>query len=361
MRFRRCNNFFIKSIDMIKLICLFCSMLVITSCSRQDNTDAGKQEKINGLPDNIIVLSEETAEVPETLSSPEKSAGKIQRTPVERVYDGQSDYDIYDTVFSKDYYDYGTAGWQMFIRYPEVALREDMESYFIIENHIEGLQVLADMFFDNRTIEMEEEELKTMFYEHGFYLYLHNTELRGMSVRIVEIQELERGSLYPSVILIQTWDDEHIYLEDITGPLPRKIRSILTIDNKETPQMIIHSSGLSVDYVSEEELSFWEFRGDYWALIPMELEMDTSHVHHYVTQYPDLNMEELVFPTVYYRDGIVFRASMQYENKYGDQRVVRPGKMEETEKNRAFRLVALYDSVCRPCEDSNTYIQFTIK
>ena len=235
-----------------------------------------------------------------------------------------------------------------------------MESYFVVEDYVKGLCSLADMFYDNRTIEMDEEDLKAMFYEHGFYLYLYNTELRGMSVRIVEIQELERGSLYPSLILIQTWDDEHIYLEDITGPLPRKIRSILTIDNKETPQMIIHSSGLSVEYVSEEELSFWEFRGDYWALIPMELEMDTSHAHNMGDLYPDDSRDEL-FPTVYYRDGIVFRASMKPYTWYGDKMAFRLGKMEEVEKNREFRMVALYDLGCRPYEEDNAYIQFTIK
>ena len=49
-------------------------------------------------------------------------------------------------------------------------IQEDMEDYFDVnENIVEGMYILADMFFDNRTIEMEEDELQQLFYSHGYY------------------------------------------------------------------------------------------------------------------------------------------------------------------------------------------------
>lgn len=56
----------------------------------------------------------------------------------------------------------------------------------------------------------------------GYYLYLHNEEIGDLHIRLVEIQEIGGLSLCPSSILIQSWDDKHLYLEDITGPNPQK-------------------------------------------------------------------------------------------------------------------------------------------
>ena len=287
----------------------------------------------------------------------------VERTPVKGDPHGKLEYDFNDTVYSKEYYtkNFGAAKI-MFIRNPDVNLQEELEDYFNVGDYAEGLRILSDMFFDNRSIEMDEEELVLLFYSHGYLLYLHNVEIKGLHVRLVEIQELNDLSLYPSVILIQSWDDGHIYLEDITGPIPRKVRSIFTIDDKENPQMVIHSSGLSEDYIWEEELSFWEFQGTYWALIPMELDVDTSRAHMEGDYYPDLDRDEL-FPTVYYRDGIVFRTSIQNDTaRYTHKFTFRLGKMEEIEKNKIFRLVAIYDLECRPYKSIlYGYIQFTIK
>ncbi len=291
----------------------------------------------------------------------ENDADISKRTPLEGNLQSDSCYDIQNTIYSKDFYKDYLPPWVMDIRCPEVNLQEDMEDYFKVENHVRGLQILADMFFDNRTIEMEEEELNALFYSHGYYLYLHNTEVDDLHIRIVEIQEMGGLSLYPSVILIQTWDDEHIYLEDITGPVPRKVRSILTIDDKENPQMIIHSSGLSVDYISEEELSFWEFQESYWTLIPMELDIDTSHAYFsndYL--YSDSDNDEL-FPIIYYPDGIVFRACRHTEGRVPYEYTYYMGKLEEVERNKSYKLMAVEHNDSRPIVSYTTYIQITVQ
>ena len=78
--------------------------------------------------------------------------------------------------------------------------------------------------------------------------------------------------------------------------------------------MVVHSSGVSRDYVDEQELSFWEYCGTYWALVPMDLEIDTSHAHIAGENlYPDLNRDEL-FEVFYYRDGIAYRPSRQNDS-----------------------------------------------
>lgn len=124
--------------------------------------------------------------------------------------------------------------------------------------------------------------------------------------------------------------------------------------------MIIHSSGLSKDYISEEKLSFWAFKGSYWALIPMELDIDTGHAHNLGDLYTDLDRDEL-FPTVYYRDGIAFDPSVQATTVYGVKSTFRLGKMEQVEKNKSFCLIAIYDNCGRTYASVSVYIKFTIK
>lgn len=291
----------------------------------------------------------------------EKETEISKRTPLKGNLQSDSCYDIQNTIYSKDFYKDHLPPWVMDIRCPEVNLQEDMEDYFNVENHIRGIQTLADMFFDNRTIEMEEEELNALFYSHGYYLYLHNAEVNELHIRIVEIQEMGGLSLYPSEILIQAWDDQNIYLEDITGPVSRKVRSILAIDDKENPQMIIHSSGLSVDYVSEEELSFWEFQGSAWTLIPMALDIDTSHANFVNSNlYSDSDNGEL-FPIIYYPDGIVFRAFRHSEGREPYEYTYYMGKLEEVEKNKSYILREVQHNDSRPFVSYATYIQLTIR
>lgn len=342
-----------KKFKILILIMLFTAS--VSSCRLvTQNKDESMQTHTleESAGDNHVNISQEQQD--------EVATDKKERTPVMAQWQtGDIDFDYQDTVYYKTFYEGFREGKTMDIRYPEVNIQEDMEDYFDVnDNIVEGMYILADMFFDNRTIEMDEDELQQLFYSHGYYLYLHNADIDQLHIRLVEIQEIDGLTLYSSRILIQTWDDEHIYLSDITGPIPRKIRSFLTIDDKEKLQMIIHSSGFSVDYVSEEELSFWEFHGSYWVLTPMELEIDTSHAHRTGNWYGDLDRDEL-FPMVHYRDGIVYRSSRQGDLN-GVYDTFRLGKMEEIEKNKIFRLVGIYENFGRTFEQSSCYIQYTI-
>lgn len=268
-----------------------------------------------------------------------------------------------NSIYDKDFYDSYRTGKFMWIRFQEENLQEDLEDYFDVSNCAEGPEILADMFLDKRTIEMGEEELKELFYRHGYYLYLHHKEIDELHIRIVEVQEIDGLSLYPIRIAIQTWDEENIYLEDITAPIPRKIRDFLIIEDDDELKMVIHSSGVSVDYVAEEELSFWKF-GDngHWDLIPMDLEIDTSHAHITGDGYPDLDRDEL-FPAVYYQDGIAFGSSRQNDMNACGETTFRLGKLEEIEKNKSFRLIGIYENLGRTYTWTygDCYIQFTVQ
>lgn len=272
--------------------------------------------------------------------------------------EGYRGYDPEDTIFYKTYYD--DSGRERRIKYPEINMRDELEEYFQYRNISEKWDNLAQMFYDERTVKMSEEELKDLFYEHGYVLCLQSAEIEDLHVRFVEITEIGGLSLYPSRIMIQTWDERYIGLQDITSPVPRKIRSFLVVDDRESYRLIVHSSGLSGDYAVEEELSFWEYDGAAWGLVPMDLEIDTSHAHIGGEKISsDIAREEL-FEASYYRDGIAYRPARQ---SLGDNKItVRPGKMEEIEKNRIFRLTAVYEAETGTtvCSDG-TYIQFEIK
>ena len=95
--------------------------------------------------------------------------------------------------------------------------------------------------------------------------------------------------------------------------------------------------------------------------MPMDLEIDTSHAHISGENfYPDLVRDEL-FEAFYYRDGIAYRSSRQNDcavNTY----TVKLGKMEEVQKNRIFRLEAVYESEqLGTVEWGGTYLEFEVK
>ena len=277
--------------------------------------------------------------------------------------EGDMDYDPEDTIYSKDYYDHFVGEEKRHIEYPDINIRDAIEDYFQYENDLEKWDNLVEMFFDYRTIEMPEEKLKSLFYQHGYTLCLHSAEMENPHVRFVEITEMEGLSLYPARIMIQTWDEDHIYLQDITGPIPRKIRSFLVVNNRKPCRLVVHSSGFSGDYEAEEELSFWEYRGTHWALVPMDLVIDTSQAHisgkHF---FLEIDRDEL-FEASYYRDGIAYRSSTQTDFYDTNSYTVRLGKMEEVEKNKIFRLKAVYEAKQGTVEwrYGGTYIQFEIK
>lgn len=352
------------------LFVLFCMILVSCGDNGEDQMESIILEEGRQVVDQNALLEEPESSA--DFDEREENVGKrddFMETethtliPMELQWrKGDMDYDPEDTIYYKNYYDDYTKGKARHIKYPDINIKDELEEYFLYEYDYEKWDTLVEMFFDYRTIEMPEEELKYLFYQHGYTLCLQSTETKNLHIRFVEITEIGGLSLYPTRIMIQTWDENYIYLQDITSPIPRKIMSFFVVDNREPNRMVVHSSGLSMDYVVEEELSFWEYRGTFWALVPMDLEIDTSHAHIAgENMYLDMNKDEL-FKASYYRDGIAYRPDKQYDG--ANNCPVRLGKMEVVEKNRVFRLMVVNDNgeVERAHECSiEAYIQFKIQ
>lgn len=263
-----------------------------------------------------------------------------------------------NTVFYKTYYNNFVRGYIMDMKFPEIILNKEIDDYFTMnQKGNKNTDNLVDLFFDPRTIEMDQKNLIKLFYSYGYEINFHNTSIDDLNVRFVEIKEIDGLSLYPSCILIQSWDNEHIYLQDITSPIPRKIRSVIILDDRQEPQIIVHSSGFSPDYISEEELSFWAYRGSYWVLTSIDLKIDSSNAHSAGDMYPDIDRESLFAP-VYYQDGIVYRPSIQGDGLHSY--TYRLGKMEEIEKNKSFKLIGVREVVGRTLEDSGCFLKFEI-
>lgn len=306
---------------------------------------------------------EEAADL-ETPSIENAEAGEgeqgLVRQPAKSEWGDRVAYDIDNTIYYKTVYDHWSRGIMMHIDYsPVMEIREELTDYFPSDRAYGRLKYLAGMFYDNRTIEMDEKELEQLFREQGYYICFHEAEYGDYHLRVVEITETDWLSIYPSVILMQTWDDQSIYLQVITAPIPRKVRNLMVVDRDGTWQIIMHSSGFSADFVSEEELIFWEFYDGYWILVPMELEIDTSHAHMLGDLYGDLDRDEL-FEAFYYRDGIAYRPSVQKD--VGDDLTLRLGSMEVVSENKVFRLNAIYETVYGRTEEiGGCYIEYTIK
>ena len=103
-------------------------------------------------------------------------------------------YDHEDTIYHKTYYDGFVRGRTMTIRYPDINLKEGIEDYFLIEGIIvEALYPLADMFYDNRTIEMGEEELSFWSFWGTYWV------LAPMELDIDTSHAHNTGDFYPDL------------------------------------------------------------------------------------------------------------------------------------------------------------------
>lgn len=341
--------------------------LALAGCG--NGADGGRESGVLGEAEQDVDQSESlgesepSAHLYEEMENAEENSPSPKEKHVRypapiKWQEGYHGYDPEDTIFYKSYYDDSISGRH--IKYPKIHMRDELEEYFLYRYDAEKWDNLVEMFFDERTVEMPEDELEDLFYEQGYVLSFQSAEIADMHVRFVEITELGGLSLYPSRIMLQTWDENSICLQDITSPLPRKIQSFLVIDDREPYRLVVHSSGVSEDYAVEEELSFWEYRDVQWSLAPMDLKIDTSHAQ---TGGESLSFDgsgEELFEASYYRDGIAYRPGRQ---RMGDHYVtVRPGKMEEVEKNRIFRLKAVYEAdTGTTVRADDIYIQFEIK
>ena len=339
-------------------ICATTGAMDKTHYGRMPGQAAWQEGQIDKIRQNHI--SEEAAWQEETADISHQN-----RLPGEVVWqEGETGgFQWDDTIYIKDYYDDYFIGQSVSMDFHiNSDIRDDLEDYFIPEEYwIEVWESARSMFYDDRSIETPEDELKALFYQHGYQLDFHSVQMDELHLRFIEIRETGGLSLYPICILMQTWDDNYIYLQEITSSIRRTIRGIIAIDNKDRYQMVVHSTGLTRDYEWEEEISFWEYRDTYWALVPMDLGINTRHAHMSGDLYADLDRNTL-FPCTYYRDGIAFRTSTQVDS-VGNRHTIRLGELEEIEKNRVFRLNGIYDRSDVGSSDRvlRGYIEFTIK
>lgn len=322
-------------------------------------------EKIGGTVDEIEGRQKDTKE---------------KREPVEYRYmsdlGGPEGFlDGENTIFWKDYYrDYKTILRKSVEYHIPICLQDSLQDYFSLRDPNEDTWFPKDiycMFYDERTIEMTEEELEILFLQNGYELSSCKGKCRDYYVRFLQYRGKDSYYIYPEHIIMQTWNDRYIYVQEITGPMERKVMDFICVDDRENPLAIVHSSSMTRDRVSEEELSFWEFNGNFWSLVPMELEVDYTEA----VLLEDLKPgKEADFNPVYYPDGIVFGASGQYDPIYlsegkvtykpedGNIRYMTLGKLEEIEKNKSFQLIMVEKDLYWPAEPvGGGFVKFEIK
>ncbi len=251
-----------------------------------------------------------------------------------------------NTIFWQDFYDSYSIGLERDVEYHiPICIQDSLEDYFTLRDSNERLWHPKDiycMFYDNRTIEMEEEELEMLFLQNGYELSICQGECKDYQVRFLQYRQKDSHLLYPERIIMQTWDDWHIYVQEITGPMQRKVMDLISVDDRENPIIIVHTTSLTRDYVSEEELSFWEFNGNFWSLVPMELEI--KYTEYVLGRNPEPgNMEDLNL--IRYPDGIAFRTVVQPSNAGGGIFYLQADQMEEIEKNRSFQFTMFQKSL----------------
>ncbi len=257
---------------------------------------------------------------------------------------GDYQNDFSNSILNKDMYTGMHEGTDAVgIYYPEIELRTELEEYFV-EGEEGNYDALVGMFYDYRTLELKEEELLDLFVKHGYFLFFHQGKIGDLHLRIIEIQERDGLSTFPCRIVMQSWDEKYLYMQDITSNIPRKVRNLFTIDNRDEPRIILHTSGFTSDYIPEEEVLFLAFRRTGRVLCPLEVGI-----------YPPEN-----YSVVFYSDGIAFPSrTRNVGSRYAYYRTHRFGIMEEIEKNKQFRMYGITEED-RATVVSSCYIELTL-
>ena len=250
--------------------------------------------------------------------------------PKEYEYvEGDYEFSFAYTIHNENLYADTAGGYKAAgIEWPDIEIKPELEDY-LVKSDWDGegkYDDLVVMFYDYRTLEIGEDALVDLFVDHGYFLYFHYGKAGNLNFRIVEIQEREGLSTYPCRILIQSWDEKHIYVMDMTADIPRKVRNLMVIDNRRFPQIIIHASAFDRDFTAQEELIFFAFKRTGWVPCRIDLEFE----------------EHEKFVATYYADGIAFAPGPLTEvYAYTNTYTYLLGASEEVEKNRHFRMYTI--------------------
>lgn len=138
--------------------------------------------------------------------------------------------------------------------------------------------------------------------------------------------------------------------------MQRKIMEAVGAEERENPLLLVHSSCMTRECVPKEELSFWEFDGKGWLLVPLDLEMEYTRCESGKTLPGEI--EE--FNPVYYKDGIAFGSTEETGSKsvsylkVWDMRKIERGVFQFSLREESLDSV---NFVWRP----TGWIEFTIK
>lgn len=297
----------------------------------------------------------------ETVGAGEKITAKSRpwkRTPVRYTGEYSATMGILDaenTIFYQDFYkDYLFAcpiGINYFIA---VCPQDSLEDYFNLAYLYTSGEPASElnrkdiycMFYDDRTCNMGKEGLEILFLQNGYELSICEGECKGYQVRFYQYGRKDSDRwLYPEHIIMQTWDGGNVYVQDITSIMQRKVMNFISVDDRENPLIIVHSSAMTREGIPEEELLFWEFDGNCWSLVPLGLEiecfMKTARGETKPGRIEDFN-------PIYYKDGIAFRTAVYVEGEYGIVSYLKLYNMRAVDKNKTFQ-VSL-------CEESYDYM-----
>lgn len=275
-----------------------------------------------------------------------------ERTPVRYTGEYSDTMGILDsenTIFYQDFYkDYlfpCPKGINYFIAVcPQDSLEDYFNQAYLYASGEPSSELnrkdIYCMFYDDRTCNMGKEELEILFLQNGYELSICEGECKGYQVRFYQygVKDSERW-LYPRHIIMQTWDGGNVYVQDITSDMQRKVMSFISVDDRENPLIIVHSTAMTREGVPEEELLFWEFDGNCWSLVPLELEIECFMKNARGKIEPG-RIED--FNPIYYKDGIAFRTAVYVEDEYEIVSYLKLCEMREINKNKTFQF-ALYE------------------
>lgn len=323
-------------------------------------TDRVLQDEKEVKTENMVLNAD--SEMPqeeawETVGAEEEVTAKSrpwERTPVRYTGEYSDTMGILDsenTIFYQDFYkDYHfpyPRGINYFIAVcPQDSLEDYFNQAYLYASGEPSSELnrkdIYCMFYDDRTCNMGKEELEILFLQNGYELSICEGACKGYQVRFYQygVKDSDR-LLYPRHIIMQTWDDENVYVQDITSDMQRKVMSFISVDDRENPLIIVHSTAMTREGVPEEELLFWEFDGNCWLLVPLELEiecfMKTARGKTEPGRIEDFN-------PIYYKDGIVFRTAVCVEDENGIVSYLKLCDMREINKNKTFQFALCEES-----------------
>lgn len=255
----------------------------------------------------------------------EKISVETETVYMDRLWDGFRREGV--TVFS---------GSEIVSRYTQPIYKEILNEYILERNRNGNYSIdsIMSLFYDPRTIKLDKKELTELFSIENPNVYVDFFEIHfdsELTSRVYTIQFNPINPTWPSINIVQTWDNENIYCQEIGTVSPRRFTNIIKLDQQDKSEKLLiwcYNLGVGCQDISTE-LQYWEFKDSRWTPCELNFNFEPGFIfeEYYVGEEKRSSIAHTIYP-----DGIAFYDSILASCYY------RFDEIETLEESKIFRV-----------------------